>query len=201
MNFQQTDKVPSGAMQIGVRQQGGPSLGGQFAMGGQPASLVPPMPQMPQMQQQAQISSPSMPKGAQPVVLAGSMPAPQLGSSAAAVPQRLASQGIQAPAQPFFRPQVLPGPQQQQVPQLGHSQFQPQQFAPQPTAQPQYQPQYQQPAPAPAPAPSLGQAGMEVRTILVEGIAPDGQKYTSIFESEFPRGTKLLGAREVAGQQ
>jgi hypothetical protein len=188
--FQQTDKVPHGAMQMGMRQPGGPALGGQFAMGGQQPTLVPNSPgmQQQQFQQQAQISSPSMPKGAQPVPLSGS--GPQLGNSAAAVPNRLASQGIQAPPQPFFRPTVLPGQQQQALPP--QPQFQPQQqFQPQPAHQ------FQQPAPAPALG---GPDQMEIRMIRVEGVAPNGTKLQADFEAEFPRGTKLLGAREVAAQ-
>lgn len=187
--FNKTGSVPHGAMQLNMLQPAGPGLGGQFAMNG-PSGVIRPSPGMfnagPQMmQQQAQISSSNIPHGAQPLQLAGAMP-PAVGQNngAAPVPQRMSALGIQAPQQPFFGPKMI-APQQQQAP-MSQQRFlqQPQQqFQPQAQQQQQFQ---------------LAGNGMEIHTILVEGTAPNGQKYTAPVELEFPRGTQLSGVREVA---
>jgi hypothetical protein len=80
-------------------------------------------------------------------------------------------------------------PQQpQMIPQLGMQQ------------QPQ---QHRLPAPAPAPVASPPQqialgANEQMHKIEVRGIAPDGIEYVAKYDAIFPRGTRLLGATEVA---
>lgn len=141
------DKVPQGAMQVGIRP--GPSLGhsqGQpQVLAGQPI----PMPGQAPQQFQAQIGAPSLPKGAQPVALRQGF---QLG-------------GPQPPAPGFH-----------------------QGFAPYPAAAP------------PGPGPALGDGGEEVHRIIVEGQTPDGKIWEAPYDAYFPRGTKILGVREVPSQ-
>lgn len=143
--------VPQGAVPLGMKPGQAPALlGQQFTVGVQPVQGVfpgAPAQAIPGQQQQAQISSPQLPKGAQPV---------RLHQMAGPIPQQ---QGIMPQAAPQ---QVLP--QRPVAPQA-----------------------------APPPQPQLG--GTEVRTVVVEGLGPDGMKYTAEFDAVFPAGTKLLGVR------
>lgn len=54
--------------------------------------------------------------------------------------------------------------------------------------------------PAPAPAlsgPALGD-GEEFHRIEVRGEAPNGQEFVATYDAVFPRGTRILGASEIA---
>lgn len=86
------DRIPHGAMPVGIRPGPGVAPGPQPLPGGGMPHIQAPNPAM--AQHQAQISAPTLPKGAQPVRLRG------MNSPMAAPPQ---APMTQAPAMPRFQ--------------------------------------------------------------------------------------------------